>query len=118
MIAKIFPLILLCSAVAQTAGAQNAGAQNNGPAALSLADAVERITSSENNFLDELSKYRPLTETYIQFLSPATDGAAQIGDDAYFLGSFEFLRGVEFQPFTPEKTLGVRPLEFVKRPLA
>ena len=82
---------------------------------LSLADVIARITATEGEFLDELSKYRPVVETYLQFLHEAPDSAEEVSDDAYFVGNFEFRRGVEYQSFNPEKSLGLRPLNLLKK---
>lgn len=107
MIAKYFVLISFIAPVAF--GQKPAGG------ALSLSEAIERITATENQFLDELAKYRPLVETYIQFLRELPDAGDEVSDDAYFIGNFEFRRGVEYQPFNPEKTFGLRPFDFLKK---
>ena len=85
------------------------------PAGISLTDVITRVTAAEHGFLDELAKYRPLVETYIQFVHEGPDGTPQISDDAYFIGNFEFRRGVDYQGFNPEKTFGLHPLEFLRK---
>lgn len=81
---------------------------------LPLNDVLSRITTTENAFLDDLAKYKPLVETYVQFLNPAGDSSEKIGSDAYFIGNAEFRRGVDYQGFNPDKTFGSDVLDFLK----
>jgi hypothetical protein len=82
---------------------------------LPLADVLSRVTTTENAFLDELSKYKPLVETYVQYLSPGEQDAAQvISSDAYYIGNVEFNRGVDYTSFNPDKTFGTDILDFLK----
>jgi hypothetical protein len=73
---------------------------------LPLSDVLSHVAATENTFLEELSQYKPLVETYVQFLRPAAEGRQEIGDDAYFLGNAEFNSGVDYKAFNPEKTFG------------
>ena len=83
---------------------------------LPTADVLSRVTGTENSFLDELSKYKPLVETYVQFYNSSSDGSEQINSDAYFIGNVEFRRGVDYQGFNPDKTFSSDILEFLKGP--
>src|SRR5689334_15901656 len=89
-------------------------AADNNSVSLPLPDVLSRVTTTENTFLDELSKYKPLVETYVQFLNPGEDGSPIIGSDAYFIGNAEFRRGVDYQGFNPDKTFGSDILDFLK----
>ena len=90
-------------------------AADNSSVSLPLADVLSRVTTTENTFLDELSKYKPLIETYVQYLSPGEqDGSQVISSDAYFVGNAEFRRGVDYQGFNPDKTFGADIFEFLK----
>lgn len=77
-------------------------------------DVLTRITTTENAFLDDLAKYKPLVETYVQFLSPIADGSQQISSDSYFVGNAEFKRGVDYQGFNPDKAFGSGVLDFLR----
>ncbi|MBZ5577535.1 MAG: hypothetical protein LAP40_13320 [Acidobacteriia bacterium] len=90
-------------AVGQTAGEN-----------LQVADILARVTKTENTFLDDLAKYKPLVETYVQFLTPDPSGSEQISDDAYFIGNAEFRRSVDYQGFNPDKTFGSGVLDFLR----
>ena len=89
-------------------------AADNSTVSLPLADVLSRVTTTENTFLDELSKYKPLVETYVQYLSPGQDGGQVISSDAYFIGNVEFRRGVDYQGFNPDKTFSADILDFFK----
>ena len=92
------------------AAAQNAGGN------LQVADILARVTKTENVFLDDLAKYKPLVETYVQFLTPDPSNPDQISDDAYFIGNAEFRRSVDYQGFNPDKAFGSGILEFLTGP--
>jgi len=87
---------------------------DNSSVSLPLADVLSRVTTTENTFLDELSKYKPLVETYVQYLSPGQDGVPVIANDAYYIGNVEFRRGVDYQGFNPDKTFSGDLLDFLK----
>ena len=81
---------------------------------LPLADVLSRVTATEKTFLEDLSTYKPLVETYIQFVSPDGENATSISSDAYFIGNAEFREGVDYQGFNPDKTFGGDILDFLK----
>ena len=83
---------------------------------LQVTDVVTRVTTTESAFLDDLAKYKPLVETYVQFLTPGTGTSEQISDDAYFIGNAEFRRGVDYQAFNPDKTFSSDVLDFLRGP--
>src|SRR5690348_1162591 len=86
----------------------------SGGSNLQVADVLSHVTMTENAFLDDLAKYKPLVETYVQFLKPGTGPTEQISDDSYFIGNAEFRRGVDYQGFNPDKTFGSDFLDFFK----
>ncbi len=81
---------------------------------LPLSDVLSRVTATENTFLEDLSTYKPLVETYIQFVNQGPDGASQVASDAYYIGNVEFRAGVDYQGFNPDKTFGSDILDFLK----
>lgn len=81
---------------------------------LPLADVLSRVTATEKTFLEDLSTYKPLVETYIQFVSPNGENSTDISSDAYFIGNAEFREGVDYQGFNPDKTFGGDILDFLK----
>lgn len=83
---------------------------------LPLADVLQRVTATENTFMEDLATYKPLVETYIQFFTPDDNNNAQINSDAYFIGNAEFRRGVDYQGFNPDKVMGFDLLDFLKGP--
>src|SRR5690242_9475208 len=89
-------------------------AAQSGPVNLPVADVLSRVTATENSFLTDLSKYKPLVETYIQFLKPVTGTNQEISDDAYFVGNVEFKEGVDYQGFNPDKTFGSDFFDFFR----
>lgn len=81
---------------------------------LPLADVLSRVTATEKTFLEDLSTYKPLVETYIQFVSPDGENSTDISSDSYFIGNAEFREGVDYQGFNPDKTFGGDILDFLK----
>jgi hypothetical protein len=90
-------------------------AGQSGTGSLSFSDVLSRVTATENGFLEDLSQYRPLVETYIQFLHPVTESRVETSEDAYFIGNVEFKRGVDYTSFNPEKTFSLGALSFLKK---
>src|SRR5579872_4396667 len=81
---------------------------------LPLSDVLSRVTATEKTFLEDLSTYKPLVETYIQFLGATGAPSEQISNDAYYVGNVEFKQGVDYQGFNPDKTFGSDILDFLK----
>jgi len=82
---------------------------------MSVANVLSRVTATEKAFLDDLSRYKPLVETYVQFLNPGGEGPPPIIGDAYFIGNAEFHRGVDYKGFNPEKAFSLGVLDFLKK---
>src|SRR5207248_9964932 len=98
------PLLLAASLSAQAAGSP----------ALSTDEVVTRVIRAEAQFTRDLSRFRPVIETYLQFMHQTPNHKNQISGDAYFIGR---LQGPElnFETFAPEKSSGFYILSFLKR---
>jgi hypothetical protein len=83
---------------------------------------IDRIIAGEQRYVENLRKYSPRVETYLQYL----DQDAELGDvvrkDAYFLGRLSFTGKAQEISFTPSENLnwmhsGLRALKtpFVSR---
>src|SRR3954471_16241030 len=72
----------------------------------SMEEVVDRITKNENQLNEDIRKYSPLVETYIQNLKPdATLGFVPAGDK-YFLGKADFGKGVNLVSLSDTETKG------------
>jgi hypothetical protein len=63
--------------------------------AKTMDEVVDRIITNENRLNNQITKYRPLVETYIQNLKPDKDLGYTPAGDKYFLGRAQFTKGVE-----------------------
>jgi hypothetical protein len=63
-----------------------------GPA-LNFDQVVERISERELLFLQNLKRYQPLVETYLQYMKPDKELGAVPSKDQYFLGRLELQTG-------------------------
>jgi Peptidase family M48 len=63
--------------------------------AKTMDQVVDRIITNENRLNSQITKYRPLVETYIQNLKPDKDLGYTPAGDKYFLGRAQFTKGVE-----------------------
>jgi Peptidase family M48 len=63
--------------------------------AKTMDEVVDRVITNENRLNGQISKYRPLVETYIQNLKPDKDLGYTPAGDKYFLGRAQFTKGVE-----------------------
>src|SRR3984893_1002167 len=63
--------------------------------AKTMDEVVDRVITNENRLNNQISKYRPLVETYIQNLKPDKDLGYTPAGDKYFLGRAQFTKGVE-----------------------
>jgi hypothetical protein len=63
--------------------------------ARTMDEVVDRVIVNENRLNNQMSKYRPLVETYIQNLKPDKDLGYTPAGDKYFLGRAQFTKGVE-----------------------
>jgi hypothetical protein len=63
--------------------------------ARTMDEVVDRVINNENRLNNQISKYKPLVETYIQNLKPDKDLGYTPAGDKYFLGRAQFTKGVE-----------------------
>jgi len=63
--------------------------------AKTMDEVIDRVITNENRLNSQISKYRPLVETYIQNLKPDKDLGYTPAGDKYFLGRAQFTKGVE-----------------------
>jgi peptidase M48-like protein len=97
-IAKLlFPALVLCLSLPLMAGndePKTAPAQAPDSVVLSSFDqVVDRATEREKATLQELRKYSPVVETYIQNMRPDNDLAFVPEKDTYFLGRMDMSNG-------------------------
>ena len=71
-----------------------------------MEEAVDRIVVQENHFNQEMRKYTPLVETYIQNLRPEKSLGYIPAGDKYFLGRADFSKGVNLISLTDADTKG------------
>jgi Peptidase family M48 len=63
--------------------------------AKTMDEVIDRVITNENRLNNQIPKYRPLVETYIQNLRPDKDLGFTPAGDKYFLGRAQFTKGVE-----------------------
>ena len=71
-----------------------------------MEEAVDRIVVQENHFNQEMRKYTPLVETYIQNLKPDKSLGYVPAGDKYFLGRADFSKGVNLISLSDADTKG------------
>ena len=60
-----------------------------------MEEVTDRVMKNENQMNNDIRKYSPLVETYIQNLKPDTDLGFVPAGDKYFLGQGGFRQGRE-----------------------
>ena len=87
----LFPALVLCLSLPMLAAADDAklAAPPQNTAQTSFEQVVDRITDREHATLQELRKYSPVVETYIQNMRPDPDLGAVPEKDTYFLGRMD-----------------------------
>jgi hypothetical protein len=86
-------LALALPCVADEKDKANPDTQDKPAQATSFDQVVDRVTSREQQFLVDLKKYSPLTETYIQNMKPDADLGFIPEADKYFLGRLDMSNG-------------------------
>ena len=71
-----------------------------------MEEVIDRIVVNENRLNQELRKFSPLVETYIQNLRPDKELGFVPAGDKYFLGRAEFSKGVNLVSLTDADTKG------------
>ena len=85
-------LVLAIGIVPLAAGAQQP--------ATTLDQVIARVISQETTQMQNMKKYSPLVETYIQKDRPDKDLGTVPDGDQYFLGRAELGKGIELEPLT------------------
>src|SRR6202521_3609018 len=67
---------------------------------------VDRVVANENHLNQEIRKFSPLVETYIQNLKPDKQLGFTPAGDKYFLGRADFAKGVSLVSLTDADTKG------------
>ena len=69
-------------------------------------EAIDRVIVNENHLNQEIRKFSPLVETYIQNLRPDKELGFTPAGDKYFLGRADFSKGVNLVSLTDADTKG------------
>src|SRR5467141_481511 len=69
-------------------------------------EVVDRVIANENHLNQEIRRYTPLVETYIQNQKPDTNLGFVPAGDKYFLGRADFSKGVNLVSLTDADTKG------------
>src|SRR6266852_5741471 len=67
---------------------------------------IAHVITNENRLNQEIRRYSPLVETYIQDLKPDRDLGYVPAGDKYFLGRADFHKGVELVSLSETQTKG------------
>ena len=67
---------------------------------------VDRLAANENHLIQQVRRYSPLVETYIQNLKPDRDLGFVPAGDKYFLGRADFRKGVELVSLSETQAKG------------
>ncbi len=92
---KILALVLLSLWGAVGAAAGDAPQQPR-----TMEEVIDRVVTNENRLNQDIHKYQPLVETYIQNLKTDKDLGYVPAGDKYFLGRAEFSKGVQLVSLT------------------
>ncbi|HEY4818481.1 MAG TPA: M48 family metalloprotease [Candidatus Acidoferrum sp.] len=71
-----------------------------------MQEVVDRVIVNENHLNQEIRKFSPLVETYIQNLKPDKELGMTPAGDKYFLGRADFSKGVNLVSLTDADTKG------------
>src|SRR5712672_794733 len=69
-------------------------------------EVIDRVVVNENHLNQEIRKFSPLVETYIQNLKPDKELGFVPAGDKYFLGKAEFAKGVNLASLSDTDTKG------------
>ncbi len=103
---KLFAVFVLslCSALGAAADEQKP---------VTMDQVIDRIIANENKFNQEIRKYNPLVETYIQNLRPDPALGYTPAGDKYFLGRAQFSNGVQLVSLGDSSRKGKKFMEGV-----
>jgi hypothetical protein len=92
---SVLPILVFSALAAAANAAPPATPAPPQATARTMDEVVDRVIINENRLNGQISKYRPLVETYIQNLKPDKDLGYTPAGDKYFLGRAQFTKGVE-----------------------
>jgi hypothetical protein len=92
---SVLPILVFSALAAAAYAAPPATPAPPQATARTMDEVVDRVIINENRLNGQISKYRPLVETYIQNLKPDKDLGYTPAGDKYFLGRAQFTKGVE-----------------------
>jgi Peptidase family M48 len=96
-------LVLVSAGMGSNAAA---AAPRPGDQPRTMEEVVDRIIVNENHLNQEIRKFSPLVETYIQNLKPDKELGMIPAGDKYFLGRADFSKGVNLVSLTDADTKG------------
>ncbi|HWW17014.1 MAG TPA: M48 family metalloprotease [Candidatus Saccharimonadales bacterium] len=96
-------LVLVLSGMGSKAAA---GAPRPADQPRTVEEAIDRVIVNENHLNQEIRKFSPLVETYIQNLKQDKDLGFTPAGDKYFLGRADFSKGVNLVSLTDADTKG------------
>ena len=96
-------LVLVLSGMGSKAAA---AAPRPADQARTVEEVVDRVIVNENHLNQEIRKFSPLVETYIQNLKPDKQLGFTPAGDKYFLGRADFSKGVNLVSLTDADTKG------------
>jgi len=96
-------VVLISSGMGSMAAA---AAPQPGDQPRTMEEVVDRVIVNENHLNQEIRRYAPLVETYIQNQKPDKDLGFVPAGDKYFLGRADFSKGVNLVSLTDADTKG------------
>src|SRR6202045_2990310 len=96
-------LVLVLSGMGSKAAS---GAPRSADQPRTMDEVVDRVIVNENHLNQEIRKFSPLVETYIQNLKPDKELGFTPAGDKYFLGRADFSKGVNLVSLTDADTKG------------
>jgi len=81
-------------------------ASGTGDQPRTMDDVIDRVIANENKANQQLKRFSPLVETYIQNLRPDKDLGYVPAGDKYFLGRADFSKGVSLVSLTDANSKG------------
>src|ERR1700687_4109560 len=94
-------LVLVSSGMGSMGGA---GATRPAHQPRTMEEVVDRVVANENHLNQEIRKFSPLVETYIQNLKPDKQLGFTPAGDKYLLGRADFSKGVSLVSLTAADT--------------
>jgi hypothetical protein len=104
--------LVLMSGLGTVAAAAATPAPEPFPAdqARTMEEVTDRVIKAENQMNNDIRKYSPLVETYIQNLKPDTELGYVPAGDRYFLGKADFGKGVNLVSLSDTDSMGKKVL--------